>query len=40
MLSIIFWIFVGIALGWNLPQPSWAKNVQNKVINFIRNIKE
>lgn len=40
MISAAIYITIGLFIGWNLPQPSWAKNVQNKVINFIRNIKE
>lgn len=26
MYSIIFWIFIGMLIGWNLlPQPKWVK---------------
>ena len=31
MLDIILWIAVGAFVGWNLPQPLWAKAVQEKV---------
>jgi hypothetical protein len=34
MLSAIFWILVGAFVGWNLPQPEWAKRVEEKVKNF------
>jgi hypothetical protein len=30
MLETIFWILVGAFVGWNLPQPLWAKNFQEK----------
>ncbi len=36
MLSILFWILVGILIGWNLPQPNWAKSLQDKVITAIK----
>lgn len=31
MLSSIFWLVLGLFIGWNLPQPEWAKNFQEKV---------
>lgn len=31
MLDIILWIAVGAFVGWNFPQPSWAKIVQDKI---------
>ena len=34
MLETIFWIFVGAFVGWNLPQPEWAKNVEEKIKNI------
>jgi hypothetical protein len=34
MLSTIFWILVGAFVGWNLPQPEWAKRVEDRVKNF------
>lgn len=39
MLETVFWIVVGAFIGWNFPQPSWAKNFQEnhlqKYINMI-----
>jgi hypothetical protein len=32
MFGFIIGIIVGLAFGWNLPQPKWAKDLQNKVI--------
>lgn len=35
MADIIIWIIVGMFIGWNLPQPFWAKWLQNKVKGWI-----
>ena len=35
MLDIILWIAVGAFIGWNFPQPSWAKVVQAKIQDII-----
>jgi len=34
MLSAIFWLVVGLAVGWNFPQPQFAKNIQEKITSF------
>lgn len=26
---------IGLFVGWNLPQPTWAKYVQDKVVGFL-----
>lgn len=31
MLDTILWIIVGAFVGWNLPQPFWAKMIQEKI---------
>jgi hypothetical protein len=31
MTDTIMWILVGAFVGWNFPQPFWAKIVQEKV---------
>jgi len=28
MLDILLWVAVGAFVGWNFPQPSWAKFIQ------------
>jgi di/tricarboxylate transporter len=38
MWSTLFWIGVGIVIGRNLPQPPWAKSLQDKVVNAIKDI--
>jgi hypothetical protein len=32
MLSIIFWIAVGAFIGWNWPQPAFAKKLQEEYL--------
>lgn len=27
---------IGIVIGWNLPQPDWARDAQEKVLGMIR----
>lgn len=36
MLEAVIYIAIGAFVGWNLPQPEWAKNVQLKALNFIK----
>lgn len=32
MFGVLFGIAIGLIVGWNLPQPKWAKDLQSKVI--------
>jgi len=32
MLGTLFWVAVGMFIGWNFPQPSYAKAVQAWVV--------
>ena len=36
MLDILLWIAVGAFVGWNFPQPFWAKWFQDKVMSFFK----
>jgi hypothetical protein len=36
MVDILFWVAVGAFVGWNFPQPFWAKYVQDKVVSMWR----
>ncbi len=36
MFDLLFWVAVGLVVGWNLPQPWWAKMVQEKIVSKIR----
>jgi len=41
MLSIAFWVLIGAFIGWNIPQPVFAKKIQEKllspVVNWVKN---
>lgn len=32
MLETVFWISLGAFIGWNIPQPEFAKNLQAKIM--------
>jgi hypothetical protein len=36
MFETLFWIVAGAFIGWNLPQPDFAKNIQAKIIGMIK----
>jgi len=36
MLEAIIYILIGAFIGWNLPQPSWAKSIQERALNFFK----
>lgn len=36
MLEALFWIAVGAAIGWNFPQPQWAKTAQEKLMGLFK----
>jgi hypothetical protein len=38
MFETLFCLAIGILIGWNLPQPAWAKDLQDRVVESIRNL--
>lgn len=38
MLTSLFWIAVGIVIGWNLPQPAWAKQIQDRAVSLFNEL--
>ena len=38
MITLLLFIAIGIVIGWNLPQPPWAKEIQDKIVNSVRSI--
>jgi hypothetical protein len=38
MFASLLLIAIGIVIGWNLPQPPWAKDIQDKVVRSIRGL--
>lgn len=39
MIEISLWIIVGLFLGWNLPQPWYAKYVQSRVVELWKSFR-
>lgn len=39
MLEILFWIAIGAFVGWNFPQPWWAKTIQARAVDFFKKSK-
>lgn len=41
MFNIAFWIVIGLLIGWNFPQPAFAKNLQDRfimpLVDWVRN---
>ena len=35
---MLFSIAIGIVIGWNLPQPPWARQWQQQVVDWVRSI--
>ena len=35
MLDTLLWVAVGAVIGWNCPQPFWAKAIQEKIQTMI-----
>lgn len=36
MLEILFWLALGVFVGWNFPQPEFAKNIQAKIMGMFK----
>jgi hypothetical protein len=36
MLETLFWLALGAFVGWNFPQPQFARNIQAKVLAMLR----
>ena len=36
MFAVLFGIAIGLLVGWNLPQPKWAKGLQDKVTGAVK----
>jgi hypothetical protein len=36
MLETLFWLAIGMFIGWNFPQPEFAKNLQVKLMGMFR----
>ena len=38
MMNTLLLILLGMFIGWNFPQPAYAKFIQDKVLGFFRNL--
>jgi hypothetical protein len=36
-MGTLFWVLIGAFIGWNFPQPWWAKYIQDKIIDKLHN---
>jgi hypothetical protein len=36
MLETIFWLLLGAFIGWNFPQPDFAKAIQAKILGLFK----
>lgn len=36
MLETLFWLALGVFVGWNFPQPEFAKTIQAKVLGLFK----
>jgi hypothetical protein len=36
MLEALFWILIGAFIGWHVPQPLWAKALQEKALALFK----
>ena len=37
-MSTLFVLVIGIFIGWNLPQPDWAKALQARLLDIVRGM--
>lgn len=38
MISALFWVAVGIFIGWNIERPQWSKDLQDRVVNYLKSL--
>jgi len=36
MIEMLIWLAVGAFVGWNFPQPEFAKNIQAKIMGMFK----
>jgi hypothetical protein len=36
MIDTLLWIAIGAFIGWNFPQPFWAKAIQSKLVAMLK----
>jgi hypothetical protein len=38
MIQVLIYITIGTFIGWNLPQPEWAKQLQTRITDYIKGL--
>lgn len=38
MLYTLFVLIIGVFIGWNLPQPPWARDLQERVVTSVKSL--
>lgn len=36
MLETLFWLLLGAFIGWNFPQPDFARTIQSKILDLFK----
>lgn len=36
-MTLLIGLVIGVLVGWNWPQPPWAKTLQDKFVNLVRS---
>lgn len=36
MLETLFWVVVGVLIGWHVEQPTWTKTLKEKVLSVFK----
>ncbi len=36
-MGTLFWVLIGAFVGWNIPQPWWARYIQDKIVAGLKN---
>ncbi len=36
-MGTLFWVLIGAFVGWNFPQPWWARYIQEKIVDMIKS---
>jgi hypothetical protein len=36
MLETLFWLLLGAFIGWNFPQPDFARTIQAKIVDLFK----
>jgi hypothetical protein len=40
MIYALIILIIGIFIGWNLPQPPWAKDLQARIVSLVKALRD